>query len=90
MAQMTRIAATRVIKKQHSDKASISNDIPISKIENFVNCCEKLPNVLNDYLKETEFLKLIKFVEIDFVLKKLDNSNNSYPPISTLMPILYN
>ena len=41
------------IKKLLSNKASISNDIPVSVMKQFANCyCEKLTNILNDCLKE--------------------------------------
>ena len=74
------------IKKLPSNKASISNDIPISVMKQFVNCyCEKLTNILNDYLKENRFPNLIKVAEISPVFKKLGNtSKDNYRPISTL------
>ena len=74
------------IKKLPSNKASISNDIPISVMKQFVNCyCEKLTNILNDYLKENRFPNLIKVAETSPVFKKLDNtSKDNYRPISTL------
>ena len=43
-------------KKLPSNKASISNDIPISIIKNFATCyCEKLASIFNDCLKKTSF-----------------------------------
>ena len=69
-----------------SNKASISNDIPISVMKQFVNCyCEKLTNILNDCLKESRLPNLMKVAEMSPVFKKLDNtSKNNYRPISTL------
>ena len=58
------------------DKASISNDIPVSVMKQFVNCyCEKLTNILNDCLKENRFPNLMKVAEISPVFKKLDNTS---------------
>ena len=77
-----------VIQKQKipSNKASISNDIPVSLMKQFANCyCEKLTNILNDCLKENRFPNLRKVAKISPVFKKLDNtSKDNYRPISTL------
>ena len=72
--------------KLPSDKASISNDIPISIIKNFATCyCEKLASIFNDCLKENKFPNLMKIAEISPVFKKLDNtSKDNYRSISTL------
>ena len=72
------------IKKLPSNKASISNDIPISVMKQFANCyCEKLTNILNDCLKENRFPNFIKFAEISPVFRKLDNtSTDNYRAIS--------
>ena len=74
------------VKKLPSNKASISNDIPISIIKNFVTCyCEKLASIFNDCLKENKFPNLMKIAKISPVFKKLDNtSKDNYRPISTL------
>ena len=74
------------VKKLPSNKASISNDIPISIIKNFVNCyCEKFTSIFNDCLEESKFRNLLKILEITPVFKKLDNaSKDNYRPISTL------
>ena len=74
------------VKKLPSNKASISNDIPISIIKNFATCyCEKLASIFNDCLKENKFPNLMKIAEISPVFKKLDNtSKDNYRPISTL------
>ena len=74
------------IKKLPSNKASISNDIPVSVIKQFAYCyCEKPTNILNDCLKENRFPNLMKVAEISSVFKKLDNtSKDHYRPISTL------
>ena len=73
-------------KKLPSNKASTSNDVPISVMKKFANCyCEKLTNILNDCLKENKFPNLMKVAEISPVLKKLDNtSKENYQTISTL------
>ena len=77
-----------VIQKQKipSNKASISNDIPVSLMKQFANCyCEKLTNILNDCLKEDRLPNLMKVAEISPVFKKLANtSKDNYRPISTL------
>ena len=77
-----------VIQKQKipSNKASISNDIPVSLMKQFANCyCEKLTNILNDCLKENRLPNLMKVAEISPVFKKLANtSKDNYRPISTL------
>ena len=77
---------THKIKKLPSNKASISNDIPVSVMKQFANCyCEKLTNILNDCLKENGFPNLMKVAEISPVFKKLDNtSKDDYRPISML------
>ena len=61
------------VKNLPSNKASISNDIPISIIKNFATCCcEKLANILNDCLKENKFPNLMKIAEISPVFKKFE------------------
>ena len=74
------------IKKLPSNKASISNDIPVSVMKQFANCyCEKLTNILNDCLKENRFPNLMKVAEIRPVFKRLPNTfKDNYRPISTL------
>ena len=74
------------IKKLPSNKASVSNDIPISLMKQFANCYyEKLTNILNDCLKANRLPNLMKVAEISPVLKKLDNtSKENYRPTSTL------
>ena len=74
------------IKKLPSNNASISNDISVSVMKQFVNCyCEKLTNILNDCLKENRLQNLMKVAEISPVFKKLhNNSKSNYRPISTL------
>ena len=74
------------VKKLPSNKASISNDIPILIIKNITTCyCEKLAITFNDCLKENKFPNLMKIAEISPVFKKLDNtSKDNYRPISTL------
>ena len=37
--------------------------------------CEKLTNILNDYLKENRFPNLMKVAEINPVFKKLGNTS---------------
>ena len=49
-------AIIEAVKELTSTKASISNDIPISKIKNFATCyCEKFASIFNDCLKKTSF-----------------------------------
>ena len=74
------------VKKLPSNKASLSNDIPITIIKSFVHCyCEKLASIFNDCLEESKFPNLMKIAEIAPVFKKLDNtSKDNYRPISTL------
>ena len=50
------------------------------------NCyCEKLANILNDFLKENRFPNLMKVAEISPNFKNLDNtSKDNYRPINTL------
>ena len=49
------------VKKLPSNKASISNDIPISIIQNFATCyCENLASIFNDGLKENKFPNLME------------------------------
>ena len=73
-------------RKLPSNKASISNDIPVTIIKSFVHCyCEKLASIFNDSLEESKFPNLMKIAEIIPVFKKLDNtSKDNYRPISTL------
>ena len=74
------------IKKLPLNKASISNDIPVSVMKQFENCyCEKLTNILNDCRKENRLPNLMKVAEISPAFKKLDNtSKDNYRTISTL------
>ena len=74
------------VKKLLLNKASISNDVPVSIIKNFATCyCEKLTSIFNDCLKENEFPNLIKIAEISPFFKKLDSaSKDNYRPINTL------
>ena len=74
------------IKKLPSNKASVSNDIPVSVMKQFVNCyCEKLTNILKDCLEENRFPNLMKVAEISPVFKKLgNNSKPNYRCITTL------
>ena len=66
------------IKKLPSNKASISNYIPVSVMKQFVNCyCEKLKNILNDCLKENRLPNLMRVAEISPVFKKLDNTSKN-------------
>ena len=55
-------------------------------MKGFANCyCEKLPNILNDCLKENKFPNLMKVAEISTVFEKFENtSKNNYRPTSTL------
>ena len=47
----------KAIKKLPSNKASMSNDIPILIIKNFGNCYwEKFANIFNNCLKKTSFI----------------------------------
>ena len=73
-------------KKYDQIKASISNDISVSVMKQVANWyCEKLTNILNDYLKENRFPNLMKVAEINPVFKKLGNtSKENYWPIKTL------
>ena len=77
---------TEAVKKLPSNKALISNDIPILIIKNFANCyCEKLASSFNNCLKENKFPNLMKIAKIGPVFKKLVNtSKDNYRPISTL------
>ena len=65
------------IKKLPSNKASISNDIPVSVMKRFAKCyCEKRTNILKDCLEENRFPNLMKVAEKSPVFKKLDNTFN--------------
>ena len=77
---------TDAIKKLPSNKASISNDIPVSVMKQFAYCyCEKRTNILNDCLKENRFQNLMKVTKTSPVFKKLHNtSKDNYRPISRL------
>ena len=79
------------VKKLHSNKASISNGIPITIIKSFAHCyCEKLASIFNDCLEESKFPNLMKIAEITPVFKKLDNtSKDNCRPISTLSNFKY-
>ena len=73
-----------------SNKASISNDIPVSIIKNFATCyCEKFVIIFNDSLKKKQFPILMKIAEISPVFKNLDNtSKDNYRPMSSLSNLL--
>ena len=69
------------VKKLPSNKASISNDIPIT-MKSFVHCyCEKLASIFNDCLEESKFPNLMKIAEITPVFD--NTSKDNYRPIST-------
>ena len=74
------------IKKLPSNKASISNDLPVLVMKQFANCyCEKLTNIFNDSLKENRFPYLMRVAEISPGFKRLDNTfKYNYRPVSTL------
>ena len=62
---VSKINIADAIKKSPSNKASISNDIPVSIMKQFANCyCERLTNILNDCLKENRLPNLMKVAEI--------------------------
>ena len=46
------------VKKLPWNKASISNDIPISTIKNFATCCCEFASIFNDCLKENNVSEL--------------------------------
>ena len=73
------------IRKLPWNKASISNDIAVSKMKKFANCYgEKITNILNDYLKQNRFPILMKAAEINIVFEKLENtSKDNHWPMST-------
>ena len=80
---------TEAVIKLPLNKASISNDTPISRIKNFAICyCEKLASIFYDCLKKKKkkkFLNLMKIAEISPMFKKLGTtSKGNYRPISTL------
>ena len=73
---VSKIDIIDAIKKLPSNKASISNEIPVSVMKQFANCyCEKLTNIVNDCLKENRFQNLMKVAEIGPIFKKLDNTS---------------
>ena len=74
------------IKKLPSNKASISNGIPVLVMKQFAICyCEKLTNIFNDSLKENRFPNLMRVAEISPGFKRLDNTfKYNYRPVSTL------
>ena len=78
------------VKKLPSNKASISNDMPITIIKSFAHCyCEKLASIFNDCLEESKFPNLMKIAEITPVYKKLDNtSKDNYRPIILYLILL--
>ena len=60
------------IEKLPLNKASTSNDRPVSVMKQFANCyCEKLTNILNDCLKENRLPNLMKVAEYAQFLKSL-------------------
>ena len=84
LSQSVKMVLLAQSKKRN--KASISNDIPVSVMKQFANCyCEKLTYILNDCLKENRSPNLMKVSEISPVFKKSDNTSKyNYRPISTL------
>ena len=79
----------KAIKKLPSNKASVSNNIPILIIKNFGNCySEKLANIFNNCLKKNKF-HLMKIDKISPAFINLgNNSKDNYWPISTLYQTL--
>ena len=74
------------VKKLPSIKGSISNDIRSSIIKSFAHCYSKiLSKNFNDYVKENNFLNLMKIAEVGQFLK------SSTTPLKTIigLKVLY-
>ena len=67
------------LQKLPSNKASISNEIPVWVIKQFANCyCEKITNIFNNCHKENWFPNLMKVTKRSPVFKKLANSSKYF------------
>ena len=75
-----------MIKQQPGNKATVSNDIPVSVLKESISAYyEKLTDIFNSYIKSCTFPEILKKSEITPVFKKGDPTpKTDYRPVSTL------
>ena len=75
-----------LIKQLHGNKATVSNDIPVSVLKESVSAYyEKLTNIFNNCIRTGTFLEILKKSEVIPVFKEGDPiSEANYRPVSTL------
>ena len=75
-----------LIKQLPGNKATVSNDIPVSVLKESVSAYyEKLTDIFNNCIRSDTFLEILKKSEVTPVFKKDDStSKTDYRPVSTL------
>ena len=75
-----------MIKQLPGNKATVSNDIPVSVLKESVSAYyEKLTDIFNNCIRSDTFLEILKKSEVTPVFKKDDlTSKIDYRPVSTL------
>ena len=75
-----------MIKQLPGNKATVSNDIPVSILKESVSAYyEKLTDIFNSYIKSGTFPEILKKSEVTPVFKKGDPTpKTDYCPVSTL------
>ena len=75
-----------MIKEPPGNKATVSNDIPVSVLKEFVSAYyEKLTDIFNNCIRRGTFPEILKKSEVTPVFKKGDpTSKTDYRPVSTV------
>ena len=73
-----------MIKELPGNKATVSNDIPVSVLKESVSAYyEKLTDIFNNYIRSGTFPEILKKAEVTPVLKKVvPTSKTDYCPVS--------
>ena len=75
-----------MIKELPGNKSTVSNDIPVWVLKEFVSACyEKLTDAFNNFIKSGTFPDILKKAEVTSIFKKGDpTSKTDYHLVSTL------
>ena len=75
-----------MINQLPGNKATVSNDIPVSVLKEFVSVYyEKLTDIFNNYIRSGTFPEILEKSEVTPVFKKDDPTpKTDYHPVSTL------
>ena len=76
-----------MIKELPGNKATVSNDIPVSAPKESVCACyEKLTDIFNNCIRSGTFPEILRKSEVKPVFKKGDpTSKNDYRPVSAFL-----